>query len=357
MTAPLVSVVLLTWNPGELVDRAIASVAGQRGADVELVVVDNASTDGTAERLAGLSGDDGLDRVAGLVRNPTNEGYAAGMNRGVAATTGDLIVPLNCDAVLAPDFVTAAIDFLDPRPEVGIVAPHVVTLPRPVPSGPLSGTETEEAEWRFWRRPANRYGLDGGVVGLDRRGRVVCPLRADEGATSFKANGACPVLRRALVDDVAETFGVGPFDPVFDTYGEDVDLAYKAWSLGWQTRYAPSVRAGHVRSYASPVELADKRGRLRANLVAERYVNAARHLPSRRLPGHLAKSVGGDLALVARQLCRGDAEVVVDVGRAWGRSARLAPALAGFRRRHRTWERIDFARSVHLDAPAAPDMK
>lgn len=70
----------------------------------------------------------------------------------------------------------------------------------------------------------------------------------DEWRVSFKANGACLPLRRATIEGLRARFGVGPFDPVFDPYGEDVDFSSKTWSL-------------HPR---------DERGRLRVNPIAER---------------------------------------------------------------------------------------
>ncbi len=309
---------------------------GQDRAPVELIVIDNASTDGTADLL------DRYEAVATIIRERENTGFARGMNAGYAASRGDYVVLLNTDAALHPGFVREAVALFDRHPDVGVIAPEVLKI---APQG----------EWRFWRDPRLRAALrsEGGVVSLTPMMRVRVVEDGRAGQPSFKANGACPVVRRAAVEALRERFGVAPFDPVFDTYGEDVDFAFKAWSTRWRTVFAPAVLAGHVRSYASPLRLADKRGRLRVNLVAERYINAVRHLPPRRLWPVLALALAEDLALIASQRRRGDREAGRDVRAALARVWRMRRALVRFRRRHRTWMTIDFPTEVHC-RPAAP---
>ena len=323
MTLPLVGVVVLTWQCGDLVLRAVDSAAGSRGVDVDVVVVDNGSKDAATRRAL----DEAERRGARVERLPTNTGFARGMNTGYDLVRGDPVVLLNCDAVLHPDALAAAVRTLAEHPDVGVLAPHVTKL-SPV------------GEWRFWDHPEVATGFDGGVIGLDRHGRVTS--LGDTGGPaqeSFKPNGACPVVRRAVVDELRETYGAGPFDPLFDTYGEDVDAAWKTWALGWRVLYDPEVRAGHVRSYASALEMEDKRGRLRTNLVVERYVNAARHRAPRPAAAQLGGALAGDLRMVAGQLRHGDVQVLPDVARGWARVARAVPGLVDYRRRHREWER------------------
>lgn len=320
---PVVGVVVLTWECGDLALRAVDSALGSRGVQPDVVVVDNGSRDpATRTALSELE-----RRGVRVHREPTNTGFARGMNTGYDLVRGDPVVLLNCDAVLHPDALLNAGTVLRARPEVGVLAPHVVKL---APVG----------EWRFWAHPEVVTGFDGGIVGVDSTGRVTSA--GDTGALeqeSFKPNGACPVIRRALVEQLRTTYGHGPFDPLFDTYGEDVDLAWKTWALGWTVLYRADVRAGHVRSYASPLEVQDKRGRLRINLVAERWVNAARH----RAPGPAARQLAGaaahDLAMVLAQLGHRDVRVVPDVARGWARVARALPGLVAYRSRHQEWTR------------------
>lgn len=330
-SAPLVSVVILSFNSRDLLPRAVESVRAQTHANIELIIVDNASIDGTGELL------DEYEPDAIVIRETENTGFARGMNRGYAASRGEFFIPLNTDAVLHPEFVARSVRLFGEHTRLGVVAPEVVKI-------------SQAGDWRFWESIEDHQS-EGGVVSLTRMMRVrVIEDAPEDWRPSFKANGACPVVRRALVEAIREKFGAfgeAPFDPVFDTYGEDVDFAFKAWSLRWQTMYAREVRAGHVRSYASAVELPDKRGRLRINLIAERYINAVRHTPLTKLIPATLAGLAEDARMILRQLRKHDREILSDARAAFGRVLRLLPALLRFRRAHRTWRKIDFEREVY----------
>ena len=334
MQSPLVSVVILSFNSKHLLPRAVQSVLDQTYTRTELIIVDNNSSDGTVELL------DIYVDVARVILLDENTGYARGMNRGYEAASGEFLVPLNTDAVLHPTFISEAVRLFEQHMELGVIAAEVLKI-------------DGSGEWRFWLEPPDKqesYKSEGGVVALSRQMRVrVIEDNAEDFRVSFKANGACPVIRRRLLEDMEARFGFAPFDPVFDTYGEDVDFAFKAWSLRWQTMYARRVLAGHVRSYASPLELPDKRGRLRINLIAERYINAVRHLPPGKLASVLLASVREDATVLAGQLRKGDVGVIKDIAIAFARIVHLLPSLIRFRRTHRTWRSINFEREVYCE--------
>ncbi len=338
-TPPLVSVIFLSFNANHLLRRAVQSVWEQAYSPIEIIIVDNASTDGTAADLAGY--EDG----ATVVRFADNIGFARGMNAGYEASHGEYIVLCNTDVVLHPQFVAEAVALLTRHPDVGVIGPYVLRI-------------EEEGDGRFWEwDPPRTLPLDGAVVGLTRRFLHVRSVeeRDDEWRVSFKANGACPVVRRATIEDLRARFGVGPFDPIFDTYGEDVDFAFKTWSLRWRTMFARAVIAGHVRSYASAMHLWDKRGRLRVNLIAERYINGVRHLSLPQLLRVLPLGVATDGAALARQTLRGDWEAWRDVRVACARVWGMRRDLLRFRRTHRTWRTIHFPSEVYCpDSPAPP---
>lgn len=335
MANPLVSVVILSYNSAELLPRAVQSVQEQDYAPIELIIVDNGSTDGTAELL------NDYEPCATVLRLHNNTGFARGMNTGCDASHGQHIVPLNTDAVLHPTFVRCAVELLEQHPHVGVIAPHVVRI----------GMDTP---WRWWEAD-QQFPSEGGVVTLTPTMRVHV-LEGDmqqigDWRPSFKANGACPIIRRNLIEDLKRAFGVGPFDPVFDTYGEDVDFAFKAWALRWRTMYSRHVLAGHVRSYASPLALADKRGRLRVNLIAERYLNAVRHLPARRMLPVVLLALVEDLRMVLKQRRKGDREAWPDVRAGLVRVWRMWRDLIRFRAWHRTWRTIDTRTEVYCKLP------
>lgn len=110
------------------------------------------------------------------------------------------------------------------------------------------------------------------MVGLTRPALRVRSVEEhdNEWCVSFKANGACPPIRRATIEELRARRGVGPFGPAFDPYGEDVDFPFKTWSLRRRTMFSRRVVADHVRSYASTLHPRDERGRLLVNPIAER---------------------------------------------------------------------------------------
>lgn len=307
---PAVSVVVLNFNGGELVLRCVASALAQ-GGDVEVVVVDNGSVDGSLDAVRAH-----FPEVA-VLELGANRGYAAGMDAGIAATRGEVVVPLNCDAVLHPSFAATAVAALDGDDRLGALAPLVV---RAAPTGPPVWEDGDAAV------------LDAGPI--DLLPNLSVHLRADlvRPSSCFKPNGAAPVYRRAALDDVVAAYGVGPFDPAFDTYGEDIDLAFKLWARGWQTAYRPDVQAAHVRSFASSPSVFNKRGRLRTLLLASRHVNAWRHLTRRELLVTVPAILAGDIALAAVGMLRGDRGAVGDVVRAWRRAWAQRNEIRAYRR-------------------------
>ena len=114
----VVSVVVLTFNSGEYVEDAVESILSQPYQPIELLVVDNASTDGSVDVI--------LDRYpeVRLIRNDRNLGFAEGMNRGIAASSGQYVIPMNADAVLAEDFIEQGVRIFKDRAQerVGILA-------------------------------------------------------------------------------------------------------------------------------------------------------------------------------------------------------------------------------------------
>src|SRR5690349_6621283 len=99
MSSPSVSVTIVTFNSKNYLDACLRSVFAQRYPRLEVVVIDNASADRTDEVLAKYS-----DRIK-LFRNDRNVGFAAAQNEAIAACTGEWILVLNPDVVLAPGFI------------------------------------------------------------------------------------------------------------------------------------------------------------------------------------------------------------------------------------------------------------
>src|SRR3990167_7110290 len=111
---PKVSIGLVVWNGLKYLPACLNSVRRQR-ADFEIIVIDNASTDGSAEYLA-----TNLPRIK-LVRNRRNVGFTAGHNQAIALSRGQYYLALNQDTVLEPDYLVNLVDFLDQNPAASSV--------------------------------------------------------------------------------------------------------------------------------------------------------------------------------------------------------------------------------------------
>jgi GT2 family glycosyltransferase len=225
MTAPRLTVQIVTWNSVAVIDACLESLLAQERRDLlEVIVVDNASRDDSAHRAAawlarGLRGQ--------VVRETENRGFCGGMNRALARGVGDLVLFLNPDATLPPSFVGDAVAFADARPsDVGIVAPRILLRDGRIDSAGL----TLDFVFRGWDR-----GYGERAEGRFEREEDV-----------FGATGAVALLRRAMLDDVALDDQV--LDDKIFAYCDDVDLAWRARLRGWRCVYAPSLVAHHGRA-------------------------------------------------------------------------------------------------------------
>lgn len=115
---PKVSIVTISFNQATFFERAIESVLNQDYANIEYIVVDPGSTDGSRELIERYK-----SRIARAILEP-DRGPADGLNRGFAAATGDIFAFLNSDDILYPGAVSAAVRFLSKHPAVDVVSGH-----------------------------------------------------------------------------------------------------------------------------------------------------------------------------------------------------------------------------------------
>ena len=312
--SPLVSVVVLNWNGGDLVTAAVDSVAGR--ADVECIVVDNASTDGSSEQLL-ARGD-----VDVHVACPENLGYARGMNIGCRLASAPLVLLLNCDAAVPGGYLDALVAAAARHPDAAMFG------------GPSFREPPHDAGTVPAAIDAVGRVLDAGPMELTRTMRVSDLERVDVERTVTKVTGSCTALRLPLDPAIVGVTDGSPFDESFVTYGEDIDLACRIWRAGHDTVYVPALWSWHERSFASGRRVWEKRSELRRNVLSARYRNVLRHVPGRQQPLALALVAAGDLALVLICLARGDLAILRDVpvsaarglARGWGDRGRIAAA-------------------------------
>ncbi len=209
MSSVDVSVVIVNHNTRELLHRCLLSVredAGRSGLRVEVIVVDNASTDGSPEWVAAH-----FPEVR-LVRNPQNLGYSAATNQGIWLSRGRNILLLNSDTVLRPGALEEMCRKLDARQDLGAVAPKLLN-----PDGSV-----QQSCWRF---PLKALLIN--ALGLGRWG-IVDDYRNWDHRTDreveWVSSAAVMVPRRAFER-------VGMLDEAF-FYGADTDWCHRAARAG-----------------------------------------------------------------------------------------------------------------------------
>ena len=219
---PDASAVVVTYNALPWVEQCLGSVQ-----EVETVVVDNGSTDGTVDVVRELF-------PGATVVEQSNRGLAAGWNAGMAVASGRYFLILNADAWLTEGSLRRLVAFADSRPEAAIVGPRLLntdgTLQRSVRAFPTLWRLA--TEYLFLRKlaPGSRA-LNAFYAG---------GFAHDEVREADFVMGACMLVRREAVEQV------GPLDESFFLFSEETDWAYRFRQAGWQVLFFPGAECIHV---------------------------------------------------------------------------------------------------------------
>ncbi|MDA8038365.1 MAG: glycosyltransferase family 2 protein [Actinomycetota bacterium] len=232
-----VSAVVVNYNAGDALLRTVTSLSRQ--ALSEIIVVDNASTDGSTEAVAAA--------VPGVrvVATGSNPGFGGGVNRGVAMTSALLVLVCNADLVVHPGAVDRLRLRLVEDPSVALVGPSLSdeggvpsTSARAFPSLRRSSAQAFSGLLRPSGRMARRYAESN--------------TRHREGRYVDWVTGACFLVRRDAFDEV------GGFDEAYFMYVEEVDLCWRLRQAGWRVASESGARVTHTggaSSQATPYRL------------------------------------------------------------------------------------------------------
>jgi N-acetylglucosaminyl-diphospho-decaprenol L-rhamnosyltransferase len=241
---PDLSIIIVSWNTRDLLDRCLQAVwESAAAARLQVIVVDNASDDGSAEMVRQKHPE------AVLIQNEANLGFARANNLALPQARGRHLLLLNSDAFLTPPAVDALVGALEASPRLGIAGPQLIypdgAFQESHGSLPTLGWELLSLFGlnRLW---SNAPPSGGAPQGYLRTGWV---------------KGACMALRRELVEQT------GLFDEDFFFFSEEIDLCRRAHSAGWEVGFLPQVsvvhaEGGSTRSTAERV-LRLYRGKLR----------------------------------------------------------------------------------------------
>jgi GT2 family glycosyltransferase len=232
-----VAAVLVNFNAGAELRVALQSIADDlQGRSWEGVVVDNASTDGSADIALEFA------PHVRLLRNAANVGFGRGVNQGVAASSAPYILIINPDCRLQPGAIVALEATLARHPDCAVAGPRILS-PDGSPQGSARG-DPDMLTGLFGRASTLRRLFPGISVAK----RNVIDDTVDGGAGSVEVDwvsGACMLVRR---DAFA---AAGGFDERYFMYWEDADLCRRLRAAGHHVRYVPAATAVHRVGHSS----------------------------------------------------------------------------------------------------------
>lgn len=243
------SVIIVNWNTRELLRACLASCLAAGTAGVEIIVVDNGSTDGSATMVA-----HDFSTVR-LIKNTANLGFVRANNQGIVASTGRYVLLLNSDTVVPPDAWQSLIAAADARPRTGIIGPTLLN-----PDGSVQwsvrGLPTVLDHIILFTKFHNFF------PNLLRRHLAVGFDYTREQAVD-QVMGAAMLIRRELIDDI------GVLDAAIWSWYEDVDYCARAKAAGWEVRYVPGTKIVHLKgqSFAQHLPLTKQRMLVRSILI------------------------------------------------------------------------------------------
>lgn len=253
---PLVSVVIPNWNGLAHLETCFEALHAQTYPNLEIITVDNASTDGSQTYITANHPD------ICLISLPTNRGFTGACNTGMEAAKGEIVILLNNDTEAAPTWIEEIVAAFDRHPEAGMVACKMLLFSQRDTlhtAGDLYGIDGLPRNRGVWQKDDERF----------RDERYV-----------FSACGGSSAYRRAMLDQI------GLLDDDFFFSCEDVDLGWRAQLAGWKAVYAPrAVVYHHLKATGGGATASYYDGRNTLWLIAKNY-------PAPLLRKHFAQVAG-----------------------------------------------------------------
>src|SRR5690349_20738592 len=272
----MVSILITTYNSAKFLRACLESVLGQDYAEREIIIVDNASSDGTRaaleefERECGRQGG-GAEESGSRVRviyNDTNRGFSGGQNQAIAASRGEWLLSLNPDVILNTDFLSqllaaAAAGGEQNQQNIGALSGKLL---RWKPGASDERSTTIDSTGIYFRRNLRH---------LDRGGDETDGGQYERREYVFGATGAAALYRRTMVEDIS--VGGEFFDEDFFAYREDADLAWRAQLMGWSCLYVPEAVAWHVRR-VTPERFRQLPDEINRHSIKNRFLMRAKYI-------------------------------------------------------------------------------
>ena len=225
MKSPLVSIIIINWNGGEVFKQCLDSLAEIKYPNWELILVDNGSVDGSEmlpEKLK-VKSENLPAGKAGLkvIKNKTNLGFAKANNQGFKISRGKYILLLNNDTKVKPDFLSNLVRRMIVDNSVGVIQPKIYLMDKP---GILDNVGSFMTRIGFLTHLG--FGEKDGP-------------QFEKEQEIFSAKGACMLLRKEVIEEV------GFFDSDFFSYFEESDFCWRVWMGGWRVLFFPDAVIYH----------------------------------------------------------------------------------------------------------------
>lgn len=219
---PLVSIILVNWNGKAHLATCLRSLAAVTYSSKEIILVDNASTDGSVQWVRSKY------KNILVIENGTNLGFAGGHDAGLAVAQGKYVLVLNVDTVVEPSFLASLVNRLEGDTHIGVIQPKV-----------LLGSNPHLID------SVGSFFLSTGLLYHYGREKDERLAQYNVSFNIFSAKGVCMLVRREVIDRV------GLFDPDYFAYFEETDFCMRVWLAGWRVVYEPSSRITHTGGAAS----------------------------------------------------------------------------------------------------------
>jgi len=217
----MISITIANYNRKDSLKQCLNSIRSQDFKDFEVIVVDNASTDGSVEMVRTYYPE------VKLICNTENFLFCKAQNQGIESAGGDFVLCLNSDCVLGKDYLKEAFAAACFDEKIGMVSAKILRIDkRTIDSTGLSlGRNRKAVERGYGREDKGQYSTAGYVFGV---------------------SGAAAFFRKKMLLDIKDEHGY--FDERFGMYYEDLDLCWRAQKKGWKAYYEPRAIAYHARS-------------------------------------------------------------------------------------------------------------
>lgn len=218
---PLVSIIIVNWNGGEVLKNCLISLSKLKFPNWELIVVDNGSNDGSEKLISNY-----FSKFK-FIKNKTNLGFAPANNQGYKLAQGKYILLLNNDTKVTTNFLDVLVEKMEKDPTLGVVQPKILIMDKPDYLDNVGSFFT-------------KTGFLQHVGYMEKDGK-----RFDKEKIIFSAKGACMLIRKSIVEKA------GLFDESFMSYFEETDFCFRVYLMGYKILFVPKSHIFHKVGFSS----------------------------------------------------------------------------------------------------------